>query len=310
MTQAAVTGVPRLASMGTDQPKAHTPQMRRSLAEALRSAELHLTASGVPSPRVDAELLAAHLLRSERMMLWRHLHDPVPDGFDDLVARRAERIPLQHLTGVAYFRTISLAVGPGVFSPRPETELVAGVAIDRLTDSGPLRNGLGNAVDLCAGSGAIAASVVAEASGASVHAVERDPAAAPWLQHNARQHGFTAHIADIAHCLPHLDGLVDVVTANPPYIPDGCVPRDPEVARFDPPAALYSGTDGLDHIRLVEQTARRLLRPGGSVVVEHGDLQGSAAPAVFEASDAWTDVVDHVDLTGRDRYLTAVRAGV
>ena len=173
-----------------------------------------------------------------------------------------------------------------------------------------LRNGAGNVVDLCAGSGAIAASVVTEVTDVNVHAVERDPAAAPWLQHNARIHGFTAHIADITHCLPHLNGLVDVVTANPPYIPDGCVPRDPEVARFDPPAALYSGSDGLDHIRLVEQTARRLLRPGGSVVVEHGDLQGIAAPEVFGASDAWTDVVDHVDLTGRDRYLTAVRAGV
>jgi release factor glutamine methyltransferase len=101
-----------------------------------------------------------------------------------------------------------------------------------------------------------------------------------------------------------------VVAANPPYIPEGCVPRDPEVARFDPPAALYSGADGLDHIRLVEQTARRLLRPGGLVVVEHGDLRGRAAPEVFEDSAVWIEVIDHVDLTGRDRYLTAVRAGV
>jgi release factor glutamine methyltransferase len=311
VTQAEASGaLAPLASTGRETLKAHTPQMRRSLAEALRSAERHLTASGVASPRVDAEFLAAHLLRSERMMLWRHMHDPVPDGFDDLVARRAERIPLQHLTGVAYFRTISLAVGPGVFSPRPETELVAGVAIDLLIDASSMTKGWCNVVDLCAGSGAIAASVVSEVARVNVHAVERDPAAAPWLQHNARQHGFTAHIADIAHCLPDLNGLVDVVTANPPYIPDGCVPRDPEVARFDPPAALYSGTDGLDHIRLVEQTACRLLRPGGSVVVEHGDLQGRAAPEVFESSDAWVDVVDHVDLTGRDRYLTAVRAGV
>jgi release factor glutamine methyltransferase len=107
-----------------------------------------------------------------------------------------------------------------------------------------------------------------------------------------------------------MDASVDVVTANPPYIPDGCIPRDPEVARYDPPAALYSGVDGLDHIRLVEQTARRLLHPGGFVVVEHGDLQGRAAPEVFESSDAWIDVLDHVDLTGRDRYLTAVRSDV
>ena len=293
-------------AMRSDAPKLPSLPTRRSLAEALRSAEMHLTASGVPSPRVDAELLAAHLLRSERMMLWRYLHDPVPAGFDDLVARRAERIPLQHLTGVAYFRKTSVAVGPGVFSPRPETELVAGVAIDRLI--GTTGRAGDHVVDLCAGSGAIAASVVTEVAGVTVHAVERDPAAAPWLQHNAREHGFTAHVADIADCLPYLNGLVDVVVANPPYIPEGCVPRDPEVARFDPPGALYSGMDGLDHIRLVEQTARRLLRPGGTVVVEHGDLQGTAAPGVFDESDAWVDVIDHVDLTGRDRYLTAVRA--
>jgi release factor glutamine methyltransferase len=254
--------------------------------------------------------LAAHLLRSERMMLWRYLHEPVPDGFDDLVARRAERIPLQHLTGIAYFRTVSLAVGPGVFSPRPETELVAGVAIDRAKSAGQGRQTPLCVVDLCAGSGAIAASVVAEVSDVDVHAVERDPAAAPWLQHNARQHGFTAHIDDISGCMPEHNGSVDVVAANPPYIPEGCVPRDPEVARFDPPVALYSGADGLDHIRLVEQTARRLLRPGGLVVVEHGDLQGRAAPEVFEDSAVWIEVIDHVDLTGRDRYLTAVRAGV
>jgi release factor glutamine methyltransferase len=299
----------------SDAPTLRNPPTRRSLAEALRSAEMHLTASGVPSPRVDAELLAAHLLRSDRMILWRHMHEPVPDGFDDLVARRAERIPLQHLTGVAHFRTLSLAVGPGVFSPRPETELVAGVAIERANKARTLAHATGDVrvvhvVDLCAGSGAIAASVVTEVSGANVHAVERDPAAAPWLQYNARQHGFTAHVADIAECLPQMDASVDVVTANPPYIPDGCIPRDPEVARYDPPAALYSGVDGLDHIRLVEQTARRLLHPGGFVVVEHGDLQGRAAPEVFESSDAWIDVLDHVDLTGRDRYLTAVRSDV
>ncbi len=278
--------------------------VRRTLAEALRSAEAHLTASGVPSPRVDAELLAAHLLRTERVGLWQYLQRPVPDGFDDLVARRAERIPLQHLTGIAFFRTVSLAVGPGVFSPRPETELVAERAIECLPGQGTCR-----VVDLCAGSGAIAASIAAETQGVEVHAVERDPAAGPWLVHNARQHGFLAHLSDVEGCLPELAGTVDVVVANPPYIPEGCVPRDPEVARFDPPAALYSGPDGLHHMRLVERAASRLLRRGGWVVVEHGDLQGQLAPQVFTDSGAWVDVVDHVDLAGRDRYLSARRAG-
>ena len=277
--------------------------LRRTLAEALRSAEAHLTASGIPSPRVDAELLAAHLLRTDRLSLWKNLHGPVPEGFDDLVAGRADRIPLQHLTGIAYFRTVELAVGPGVFSPRPETELVAGHAIDVLHRTRGTR-----VVDLCAGSGAIAAAIRAEVPGSQVHAVERDPAAAPWLQHNAQHHGFSAHVADIDGCLREFDELVDVVVANPPYIPSGAVPRDPEVARFDPPAALYSGDDGLDHIKLVERAAARLLRAEGVVVVEHGDLQGQMVPQLFLDSSAWTDVRDHVDLAGRDRYVTAVRS--
>jgi release factor glutamine methyltransferase len=280
---------------------------RRSLAEALRSAELHLTASGVSSPRVDAELLAAHVLETDRTLLWRHLHGPVPEGFEDLVAQRARRVPVQHLTGTAYFRTVSLAVGPGVFCPRPETELVAGVAVDRAKELAADRRA--RIVDLCSGSGAIAAAVAVEVPGAQVHAVELDPAAAPWLRRNARSHGVVAHIGDIDGCLPELDGAVDIVVANPPYIPTESVPRDPEVAWFDPPNALYSGADGLTHIKVVERTARRLLAPGGLVVVEHGDRQGRAVPDLFMSAGGWAEVVDHVDLTGRDRFTTAVRAG-
>jgi release factor glutamine methyltransferase len=280
------------------------PRAGRTLGRALAEAERRLAAAAVPSPRTDAELLAGHLLDVGRGELWAHRDDPVPPAFDDLVARRAERIPLQHLTGRAYFRTVTLAVGPGVFSPRPETEVVVGHALDVLGEYGPQPL----VADLCAGSGAIAAAVATEAPHAEVHAVERDPGAHPWLSHNAELHGFTAHMQDIDGCMPHLDGLVDVVVANPPYIPVDCVPRDPEVARFDPAMALYSGTDGLAHMRLVEEAAARLLRPGGHVVVEHGDLQGRSAPAVFAGTGRWQDVHDHTDLNGRDRYLTARRA--
>lgn len=277
----------------------------RTLRDALDAAECRLAAAGVPSPRVDAELLAAHLLGVGRGQLWSRLDDGVPAGFDDLVERRAERIPLQHITGRAYFRTVTLAVGPGVFCPRPETEVVVGHALDLLatrTSATPV------VADLCAGSGAIAAAVASEAPHAEVHAVERDPGAGPWLRSNAQTYGFTAHMTDVVGCLTHLDGRVDVVVANPPYIPVDCVPRDPEVARFDPAMALYSGQDGLDHMRLVEEAAARLLRTGGHVLVEHGDLQGDCAPAVFSGTGRWCDVRDHADLTGRDRYLTARRA--
>jgi release factor glutamine methyltransferase len=196
-----------------------------------------------------------------------------------------------------------LSVGPGVFLPRPETEVVVGHALAALeqTTTTPV------VVDLCAGSGVIAAAICAERPNATVHAVERDPGAAPWLRHNGRVHGFEVHVDDAAACLPELNQRVDLIIANPPYIPQDAVPRDPEVARFDPAMALYSGADGLDHIRMVEQAAARLLRAGGFLVVEHGDLQGEMAPAVFAASPEWVDVADHVDLNGRDRYLTATR---
>lgn len=277
-----------------------------TLRDALRSAELHLSTSGVASPRADAELIAAHLLGVGRGGLWRHLEAPAPGGFDDLVARRCARTPLQHLTGWAHFRTVTLAVGPGVFLPRPETEVVVGHALE-LLDACDLERPM--VVDLCAGSGTMAAAVAVEVPRATVHAVEGDPGAGHWLGRNADAHGFTAHLADIDGCLPELSGSVDLVVANPPYIPLDCVPRDPEVARFDPAMALYSGADGLDHMRLVERAAARLVRPGGWVVAEHGDLQGRSAPDVFSRTGEWSDVGDHVDLTGRDRFLSARRVG-
>lgn len=276
----------------------------RVLRDALHSAERRLEAAGVASPRVDAEIIAAHLLGVSRGGLWSQLDKPVPTGFDDLVAGRADRIPVQHLTGWAHFRTVTLAVGPGVFCPRPETELVAGHGLSVLAECDVDQP---TVVDLCSGSGAIAAAISVEAPHAQVHAVERDPGAGPWLQRNADAHGFAARLDDLAGCLEELNGSVDLVLANPPYIPDASVPRDPEVARFDPALALYSGPDGLTHARLVERAAARLLRPGGWVVVEHGDLQGTSVPEIFSGTGAWSDVSDHLDLAGRDRFVSARR---
>jgi len=282
---------------------AGVPSPGRTLRDALRSAERRLAAAGVPSPRPDAESLACHLLGIARGELWWQLEGSVPVAFDDLVERRADRIPLQHLTGYAHLRTVTLSVGPGVFLPRPETEVVVGHALAALdsTIATPV------VVDLCAGSGAIAAAVRAERPGATVHAVERDPGAAPWLRHNARVHCFAVHVDDVSNCLQELNQRVDLVIANPPYIPQDAVPRDPEVSRFDPAMSLYSGVDGLDHIRMVEAAAARLLKSGGTLVVEHGDLQGEIAPTVFARSPHWSEVQDHVDLNGRDRYVTASR---
>ena len=274
--------------------------LRRSLA----AASDRLAAAGVPSPRSDAEELAALSLGVDRRDLWRH--DAVGADFEAYVRRRAAREPLQHITGRAWFRHLDLQVGPGVFVPRPETELVAQAAIDAAR-RGPDPADGPVVVDLGTGSGAIALSVATEVTGSRVHAVEADPAAYAWAQRNCAGTAVDLRLGDMAEAFVDLDGTVDVVVSNPPYIPTGAHIRDPEVAAHDPARALWSGADGLDAVRVVEVVAARLLRPGGVVVVEHADLQGGSAPEVFRSAGRWADVRDHRDLAGRDRYLTATR---
>ncbi|MGZ4610428.1 MAG: peptide chain release factor N(5)-glutamine methyltransferase [Actinomycetes bacterium] len=272
-----------------------------ALRAAIAAASTRLESAGVPSPRFDAEALAAHALGIERRDLWRVTDlGPAAADFASYVDRRAAREPLQHITGQAYFRHLTLAVGPGVFVPRPETELVAEVAIESARRAGRPR-----VVDLCTGSAAIALAVLDEVPGAQVHAVEADPAAHRWAARNCAGTTVDLRLGDMATAFDDLDGTVDVVVSNPPYIPVGARIRDAEVATHDPAVALWSGDDGLDAMRVLEQVAFRLLRSGGLVVAEHADLQGSSAPAVFTAAGRWVDVRDHPDLAGRDRYLTA-----
>ncbi len=163
-------------------------------------------------------------------------------------------------------------------------------------------------VDLGTGSGAIALAVADEVPAAEVHAVEADAGAFTWAARNCSGSAVDLRQGDMAESFRDLDGCVDVVVSNPPYIPLGAAIRDPEVAAHDPAPALWSGRDGLDAIRVVEEAAARLLRPGGAVVVEHADLQGTSGPAVFTASGRWRSVEDHRDLAGRDRFVTAIRS--
>jgi len=270
------------------------------LREDIAAAAARLAAAGVPSPRFDAEELAAFALGVDRRELWRH--DEPGEGFEAYVDRRAAREPLQHITGRAYFRHLTLVVGPGVFVPRPETEVVAEAAI---AAARALPRAM--VVDLGTGTGAIALSVADEVAGAVVHAVEADPAAHGWAARNCAGTAVDLRCGDMADAFRDLDGTVDVVVSNPPYIPVGAHVRDPEVAEHDPALALWAGDDGLDAVRVVEQVAARLLRAGGRVVVEHADLQGDSAPAVFSGTGRWADVRDHRDLAGRDRYLTATK---
>jgi release factor glutamine methyltransferase len=285
------------------------------LEQVLRSATTTLGAAGVDSPRVDAEELASHVLGVRRgQLLLRAAFDEVQaDRFAGLVADRVRRVPLQHLVGRAGFRHLELEVGPGVFVPRPETESVVQWAVDALAR---LRAEEGVVaplvVDLCTGSGTIALALANEVPGAVVHAVEWSADAMGWAKRNAdirAQAGdpeVTLHLADAADALPELDGAVDLVASNPPYVAvtETHIP-DPEVLDHDPEIALWAGDDGLDVVRVVEAAARRLLRPGGLVVVEHSDRQGESAPALFRRAGGWADVADSRDLAGRDRFVTA-----
>ncbi|HEV2374176.1 MAG TPA: peptide chain release factor N(5)-glutamine methyltransferase [Streptosporangiaceae bacterium] len=282
------------------------------LLDEVAIATARLAEAGVDSPRTDSEVIAAHVHGVRRTEL--HL---VPDtDFDprfwEEVARRAAREPLQHITGLAYFRYTELEVGPGVFVPRPETEVMTGWAVAKLPEMDVAEPVV---VDLGTGSGAIALAIAQEVPRARVHAVEADPLAQQWAARNiarcARYAPHTAgrvslHATDFADALRELDGVVDLVISNPPYIPVGAsVP--PEVAEYDPAGALWGGEDGLDAIRVVERVARRLLRPDGLVAVEHGAPQGSAVYWVFAEERGWRDTRNNRDLAGRDRFVTARR---
>ncbi|WP_344375712.1 peptide chain release factor N(5)-glutamine methyltransferase [Agromyces tropicus] len=271
-----------------------------------------LAEAGVPDPEVDADLLLGHVLGLSRggvharVVVGGELSATDAAALDALVARRARREPLQHLTGRAAFRSLELAVGPGVFVPRPETELLAQLAIDALrAAAGPEPIG----VDLGSGSGAIALSMATEVPHARVWAVENSPEAFPWTRRNVDEVGapnLELVFGDLAEALGDLEGRVSVVASNPPYIPDDAIPRDPEVRLHDPEHALYGGPDGLDVVRILSRRALELLHPGGALMVEHGEAQSEAIAAVLSA-DGWHAIAHHRDLTGRDRVTTARR---
>lgn len=308
--------------------------------QLLKWAYEELADAGVASPQVDAEVLLAHALGVDRselrrlVVLGREVPDDAAGVFAGLVSRRAAREPLQHLTGVAAFRHLELAVGPGVFVPRPETEEVAQVAIDEAAKVVGER-GSAVVVDLCTGTGAIALAVATEVPGTRVHAVELDKDAHAWAERNVD--ALSAAVAsasvgtgegtpperivrlvkgDARTALYGIDGLADVVVSNPPYVPSDAVPVDPEVARHDPAVALYGlGPDGLEVPRGITDAAARLLRPGGLYVMEHAEVQAEAARDMVAAArdgegrPVFGEPETRKDLTGRYRMVVARRLG-
>jgi release factor glutamine methyltransferase len=293
------------------------PEARASNQPSVRELLVHaadrLAAAGVESPRVDAELLLSFTLDADRGQL---IIAPPPapvdvDRFKALVKRRVQREPLQHILGTAAFRHLLLAVGPGVFVPRPETELLVDAvlpALNAATDP--------QAVDLCSGSGALALSIATEVPRARVTAVERSAAALIWLQRNIddvavgdRVRAVQADVADpdLLARLADLRGSVDVVVCNPPYVPAAAA-VGPEVGH-DPAEAVFAGHEGLDLVEDVSRVAAALLRPGGMMAMEHDDTHAESVPALLSSTgtDVWRNIVDHQDLAGRPRYVTATR---
>jgi len=319
------------------------PAAERSRAAELDRAVAVLRAAGVPSPEADAQVLAAAALGVPRahLPLVASLPADAVGRLRAWVDERARRVPLQYLVG-APFRHLMLAVGPGVFVPRPETEVVAGWAIDwararaAAVPGEPVR-----CADLCTGSGAIALALATEVPAAVVDALELEESALGWARRNRdaldpeparRVRLHQADISDISglsnisdssdlftisdiragqpDAPRELRGRLDLVVANPPYLPEAGPDRlEPEVAQHDPPRALWGGPDGLAGPRAVAELARVLLRPGGALVIEHDDSHGASLPALLAAAGVWKDIQDHPDLAGRDRFVTATLAG-
>lgn len=301
--------------------------MSADLPEMLRRWAERLAAAGVTSPDSDVRWLAGSVLRRPpaELALLTTVGPDQQAEIDALVTRRERREPLQHILGSAPFLDLELEVGPGVFVPRPETEVLADYMIGWLRDRPRAAAGLA-VVDFCSGSGALALAIACHVEHAHVIAVECSATALEYAERNAAAVNGRLAVMGSSVELVRSDvtkawggaaaGSVDAVVCNPPYIPDEAVPRDPEVREHDPEMALYGGADGMSVIRPVIRTAARILRPGGLLAIEHGDAQGGAdgVPGLLDraADDAapalFTAVRDHVDLAGRPRFTTAMRA--
>jgi release factor glutamine methyltransferase len=284
------------------------------LAQVLAGLAQQFESAGIESARADAEVLVADVLNlgrgelSAQAIIGREIEPNELERIRAQAEKRAQRVPLQHLTGKAYFRNLELSVGPGVFVPRPETELLAQIGIAALNAAIVAGNPKPIAVDLGTGSGAIALSLATEVPAAFVYAVELSDDAMPWTTKNFARYGANAQLrqGDLADAFQDLNGQLAVVVSNPPYIPDDMVPIYPEVHLHDPALALYGGSDGLDLIRKVSKTAQRLLVSGGVLALEHADIQSQSVVQLLLA-DGWREVTAHQDLNQRDRVVSAVK---
>ena len=280
--------------------------------EALRIAAERLRAAGIDSAMWDARMLLAHVLKVSHMDI--PLHEEVSDGehFQALIDRRAQREPLQHIMGTAPFGPLDLEVGDGVFIPRPETETLADWAVQYVRRHFPRgQHPAPVVVDLCTGSGALAAYLAHYRPDAHIFAVELSDAALPFTTRNLAGTGVEIKQADVTSedlltALSTVVGKVDVVVTNPPYVPED--PNlSPEVY-FDPHDAVFSGVDGMDTINAMLPNILALLKPGGVVGIEHDDSTSIAVQKAAE-KDGLVNISPLKDLAGTARFVLAQAPG-
>jgi len=278
-----------------------------NLVEYLARASEYLDRQGVASARLNAELMLSSLLGISRLEIYTNFERPLSDedaaAFKQMLMKRAGGCPLQHITGEVGFRGLVLEVRPGVFIPRPETEVLVEKALEVLPADTPAR-----VLDLGSGSGNIALSVAAELPGSTVTAVDTDDAAVRLTRANAARAGVSESVEVMSGDLfEPLSGeaAFDLIISNPPYIPEGMRESLPaEVRDFEPAGALFAGPEGLDLIRRIVAGAPGHLADGGWLVLEVDESHAGRVEEML-AGEGWTGVEVFQDLAGRPRVVRA-----
>lgn len=284
-----------------------------TIRAAIQSHEAFLASKGVESPRLQVEFLLAHLLNLPRLKLYldmdRELSEVESGQLEALVERRAERVPLQHLVGSVSFNGLELEVNGDVLIPRPETEILSQLAVQRLSS---LKKTSPVALDFGSGSGCLAISLAVSVPGVMVHAIDCSEAAIAVARRNARRHGVADrihfHLGDGFAALPEMTQRFDLMVSNPPYISTGEIATlDPEVRDHDPLLALDGGEDGLDFYRRLAAEAPAFIQPGAPALLEFGDEQEDDLRRIFSGT-GWVFEAIENDLSGRPRIVIARRA--
>lgn len=294
--------------------KKKTEKPSTSLQNVLADATTVLRDSGVDSPRLDAEVLLATILDVSRSQLYTRLTEPVETGdlkrFRKLLARRARRIPLQYITGHVEFMSLDFLIKKGILVPRPETELLVEAVLERADTRQKLR-----IIDIGTGSGNIAVSIAAglrDAADLLVYASDISPKALKLARLNARRHAvedrISFHRGSLYDAFQRLglEGQVDFLVSNPPYVPEGEFEGlQPEIRDYEDPGALVAGADGLQYYRAIAAGAHRWLRPGGWLIMELGEGQAAPVKDLIYKNGHFRDMNTVKDLNHTERVIIA-----